>query len=302
MSSPVPVPPTIQLASSDPHAWEEQWHRYFILLHAKAPNVSLEAVNVRDLVEQARTQWSPKDRDRLIRYIRGLRECLLYIQVEMTREAAHVLGQGLQQGWISTTPERRGEAVLSALVHSCQGLSDKGRFFCEKELDVESHRRDGQLFLALLQDMMVQNQTTTAPNAPTYISHPAWDALANEVQPSPDQKLALATILAERNALLGEILTVPFFTLFNPSRFAGLFAWSTLRSLLDLPMPETTQSKGPNKPVNRKSTATHPVQSSAGALYGEQAANQIRKAMRENEKALHMQLKEAHAYAAHFVK
>ncbi|KAJ7633227.1 hypothetical protein FB45DRAFT_1058174 [Roridomyces roridus] len=282
MSSPMlhAVPPSIQLASSDPRAWDEKWQKYFAFIHAMLPpTLSLEAFHFQTMCATA-SKHGPKQYDGLLRHTRSVRQALCEIQLEMTRDAApYFVGQdSLQRRWMSATPERRGDLILAALVYTCcaYDILHQARYYCEKELDVESHRRDSRLFLKLLEEMMVQNPTATAPDTPIYISHPVWDALAAEQQVTGHKELVLTSILADRNMLIGFVLCF------------------TVRSLLDLPLPKIN-STGAHKPVKPKSRVSRPMEDVLRGLYGDETAKGITKAARENEKADHIQRKEAHA-------
>ncbi|KAJ7613129.1 hypothetical protein FB45DRAFT_1065222 [Roridomyces roridus] len=247
---------------------------------------------------------------------RALRQALREDQVEMTRDAApYFQEQDLPQRWMSATPEKRGEHILAGLtwldavpvapvvrfpstgdgrratvrargipvkttavpVTGTANSPNHARHFCEKEMDVESHRRDDQFFLSLMQEIMVQNPAATALETPIYISHPVWDALAAEEQASSDNRLALMVILAERNMLIS------FVTMF------------TYRSFLDFSTPELKSTKGSHKPVKGNSSVSRPMQDALRVLYGEEAVKGVVKATRENANAEHIQRKEEHA-------
>ncbi|KAJ7646763.1 hypothetical protein FB45DRAFT_1051386 [Roridomyces roridus] len=224
--------------------------------------------------------YGPRECDLVVRNTRRSRENLCDIQLELTRVAGLFwVGYGnVQQRWMSETPEKRGDIILASLIHACSAYADlnNARHFCDKETNVESHRRDGQLFLNPLEEMMIQNPTTVAPDTPIYVAHPGWDALTAEKQVASNEleELALAAILAERN------------------RFIGFVLCFTLRPLLDFPLPRINVNHKPAKP---KSNSSHPAEDAVRMLYGDEMAEGLKKALRENEKADHIQHKEVYA-------
>ncbi|KAJ7633246.1 hypothetical protein FB45DRAFT_1027342 [Roridomyces roridus] len=280
------MPPSIQLASSDPRAWDEKWAKllaeYALKMPIGTPIFFFEAWNLQCMTSKFSTH-TPEQRHHLIQHIRGIRKILAGTQLDMTRCAApFFVGQELQRRWMSATPAKRGDLILAALVSTCSvypALHD-ARHYCAKEMDVESHRQDGRLFLDLFQEMMVQNPTDNDPESPTYIAHPAWDAMAADQKAwtSTDKQFALTFILAERNMLIGFVV---FFT---------------LCSFLELPTPQLHSSKATHKPLKRiKDDSVD--QATLRKLYGEEAAKGITKATRETNKGYCIQEKEMYATA-----
>ncbi|KAJ7613130.1 hypothetical protein FB45DRAFT_273076 [Roridomyces roridus] len=283
MSSPLvqAATPCIQLASSDPRAWDEQWRKYFAVLHASASptSPSVEELELLTLLILAKKD-AAKQCDSEVRNTRALRKTLCEIQMELTRVAAPFsVEQELQQRWMSATPEKRGDLILAALVYTCSTNETlhQARRYCEKEMDVVSHRRDGQLLLDLVEEMMIQNPTATAPETPIYISHPVWDAMAAKHQGAGNRnEVILTSILAERNMLIAFVL------------------WHTLRSFLDLPLPQIHHSTGTRKPKLR-SNVSCPEEELLRVLHGDEAAKGIIKAGRQTARTDHIQRKEAYA-------
>ncbi|KAJ7633226.1 hypothetical protein FB45DRAFT_1003342 [Roridomyces roridus] len=279
------------LAWSDPRAWDEKWAKFLaefaarlgVALLPTAPTFFLEACNLRCLTSKFSTH-TPEQRHDLIQHTRSLRKSLCSIQMNMTRVAApYFVGkERLRRRWMEATPETRGDLILSGLVNTCSAypaLHD-ARYYCAKEMDVESHRRDGRLFLDLLQEMMVQNPTDSDPDSPTYISHPAWDAMAadQEAWTSTDKQFALTFILAERNMLIG---------------FVVLFA---LCSFLERPIPQLTLSKATHKPPKRvKAGVNPPLKAALRMLYGEEATKGFTQAARESNQGYCIQEQEMYA-------
>ncbi|KAJ7633266.1 hypothetical protein FB45DRAFT_1058199 [Roridomyces roridus] len=185
-SSKPPQVPTIKLASCDPLAWDQQWRKVLAFVHGESAvfGPSLEVWCMKGQI--ATLIPGPKKRDEMVHCTRQVRKTLCSIQAEMTRDALPYLFPAnlLQKKWMSATPERRGQIILAALVHGCSAMAllHQARWYTEKELDVESHRRDGQLFLDLLEEMMVNNPTSAPPTTPTYISNPVWDRMAADQQ------------------------------------------------------------------------------------------------------------------------
>ncbi|KAJ7633200.1 hypothetical protein FB45DRAFT_1148774, partial [Roridomyces roridus] len=280
--------PDIQLAFSDPLAWEERWERIFATVDGQ-PVFSL-----------SRAEWSvqkfatsmfmqdPNHQDAMIRCARNMRNTLCDIQAEMTGFAApFLLGNNLQQRWMSASPAKRGEIILAGLVAACTctpGLH-MARWYCEKELRVASHRRDGRLFLNLLEEMMVQNGPNVgSPATPTYISHPVWDAIvAHQRQASNAttcEKITLQSLLADRNMLIGFVI-----------HFA-------LCSILDMPsLPGLHQRKYSSKPEKPKSNE---IQDIIRAACGKERSEAFGKAMHQTGKRVYAQYREVHAGGKQF--
>ncbi|KAJ7633231.1 hypothetical protein FB45DRAFT_1148855 [Roridomyces roridus] len=288
------LPPTAQLASSNPRAWDEQWEIYFAdsaLAHAATPTWFLEDWHVQ-LRASNLSSYEPTERDNIIQHTRSFRNTLCGIQMDMTRIAApYFVGQALQRRWMSATPQKRGELILAGLVYTCTVSTTlhQARSYCEREMDAEAHRRDGRLFIDLLEEIMVQNPTESGPGSPTYVSHAVWDALVADQQASTDKKLALTVILAERNMLIGESL------LYCNRSFAGFVIYFTLCSFLKLPIPQLNSSKGRHKPVKAKYSVNPRLQDELRMAYGDEVAKGITKVAMENGKGICIQAKEVYA-------
>ncbi|KAJ7633232.1 hypothetical protein FB45DRAFT_1148856 [Roridomyces roridus] len=204
------VPPDIQLASSDPLAWEDRWDQVFAVVNGQRIFSSSPAAWTVQTLATSPNMQDPKHRDDVIRCTRSQRKTLCDIQAQLTSIAApSFLGNDLQDRWMSAGPSKRGEIILAGLVAACTTVPSlhEARLFCDKEIRVESHRQNGRLFLDLLEEMMVQNPTAASPDTPTYVAHPVWDAIVADQQASNAticEKIALADILSERNLLIGQ--------------------------------------------------------------------------------------------------
>ncbi|KAJ7633238.1 hypothetical protein FB45DRAFT_914677 [Roridomyces roridus] len=222
----------------------------------------------------------PKKRDAVIGYIRSMRKTLCDLQAQITHYAAPFFaGNNLQRRWMSATPAKRGEIILAGLVKACTATASMhmARWYCEKELRVESHRQNGCLFLDLLEEMMVQNPTAGSPNMPTYISNPVWDAIvaqqaSNATIPA---KTALKSHLADRNMLIG---------------FVVHFA---LCSILDIALPElySTKSK-PDKPTSQD---TRLLEKILPVAYNEDTVKAMEKIARQVAKGVYAHQREEYA-------
>ncbi|KAJ7618565.1 hypothetical protein FB45DRAFT_1063207 [Roridomyces roridus] len=275
------VPPDIQLASSDPLAWEKKWEQAF----------EAAAVANRRLPESLRTErWlvykestrlqDPKRQDHVIRGVRSLQKTLCHMQAQMTLQAApFCVGNELRRRWMSASPARRGEIILAGLVYACTSIPEMSaaRLHTEKEMSVESHRQNGSLFPDLFEEMMVQNPTFRLADTPNYISHPVWDAITVEQQ-SPKttvcERLSLALLLCQRNLLIGFVL-----------HFA-------LCSFLDLPLPELAQMKTGSKPQKPRDEPSQAL----NMLYGEnsEVVKSFGKVARQMDKRAHAQTMKVH--------
>ncbi|KAJ7633228.1 hypothetical protein FB45DRAFT_1058175 [Roridomyces roridus] len=180
--------PDIQLALSDPLAWEERWEQVFALDNASqpliSPGVSTEESNVRFRAALPHMQ-DPKQQDTELDAIRLTRKTLCHTQAEIRA----LVGDDVEQRWMSATLAKRGKIILAGLGWACTATN-------------------GRLFLDLLEEMMVQNPTAGSPNMPTYISNPVWDAIvaqqaSNATIPA---KTALKSHLADRNMLIGFVV------------------------------------------------------------------------------------------------
>ncbi|KAJ7618582.1 hypothetical protein FB45DRAFT_1007356 [Roridomyces roridus] len=203
------VPPELQLASSDPLAWENQWEQLYqssVVIDRSRPESLRQERWV--LYEAGACLQDPQRQDHTIRGIRSMKQSLCHIQAQMTLKAGlFCAGNELRRRWMSASPARRGEIILAGLVSTCTSIPDMhgARCLTMKEMSVESHRQNGSLFPDLLEEMMVENPAARLTDTPNYISHPVWDALAAEQQ-SPkttvSQRLALAQILVQRSLLI----------------------------------------------------------------------------------------------------
>ncbi|KAJ7613076.1 hypothetical protein FB45DRAFT_1112779 [Roridomyces roridus] len=266
------IPPDIQLASSDPLAWEERWEQVFRVAEAQGHRF------VEDWAHKfaiSKVMQSPENPDAVIRCTRSLRETLCELQTQVTYDAAPFLAENeVQRRWMSASPARRGEIILAGLVSACTNIPamHDARLFCEKEMSVESHRQNGRLFLDLLEEMTVPNPTV---DSPTYISNPVWDAISAD-QTTLSAKIALAKHLGDRNLLIGYVVN---------------FA---LCSILDLAPPGIYQMKGASKPHKSKKAGVQLGQDRVRRACGEEAAKAFGKVALEMGKGIYAQEKEVY--------
>ncbi|KAJ7613074.1 hypothetical protein FB45DRAFT_1009082, partial [Roridomyces roridus] len=280
------TPPPITLAASDPLAWEARWAQVFV--SAKTGGLvfepSLEACMFQKMAK-TRDMQDPRYRDGLIRCTRTSRRSLCFLQTQMNAHSLpdfrNTSSLGWRRRWISATPSERGEAILSGLVAACSPMPilHEARWFCAKELNVESHRQNGQLFIDLWEEMAVEHTSLDTPN---YISSPVWDAIMTNTEQQPStapicEKVMLASVLGDRNMLIGFVL---YFS----------FCW-----FLDLPLPEIQQKKPSYKPKKAKiMELTQASQAKMDAMYGKETTEGVERAFREFGMGMYAQEREVH--------
>ncbi|KAJ7604343.1 hypothetical protein FB45DRAFT_1081441 [Roridomyces roridus] len=287
------IPPDLELAFSDPLAWEQRWEQVFAAIGGRRAARVLGLRHEENVVHKVAISpymQDPKNRHTVIHDVRSMQKALCTLQAQMTDDDISL--PVVQERWMSASPTRRGEIILAGLVAACTTIPtlNDARCLCAKEMSVKSHRQNARLFLDLLEEMRASN-STEAEEPPTRDAHrtrrkpfdgrpyTVWDAIVAD-QKSPKTtvaaKTALAKILAERNMLIGSVVN------------------SALRSILDLPPLQLCKAKNASKPR----ISPDIVQSSLDrvrSVGGEKAAQEFGKVARQIEKGVHARSKEIHA-------
>ncbi|KAJ7502576.1 hypothetical protein B0H11DRAFT_1989200 [Mycena galericulata] len=215
----VPLLPLTSDALADPEKWNSDWEahlrRSFNIFPA-GPMLcfytEVAYLSQLNLVDEALSHYSMAVND------------TCGVQFDLTKDAVRFLSSDdLEAKWLRASPDLRREHLLRGMVGVCSKARNlnEARAYAP-EIRLSRLRLDGKVLLDLLKSVMIDD-LSFVPSTPIYVTHPGWDAFAEEQRKQNDTdvgKVALAQILLLRTKLICHVLHF------------------TLRSFLGLDPPE----------------------------------------------------------------